>query len=112
MLKVFKDFDDRPVQPDHWHQHGPVDAGIHTEDYSYSISPGFWKADEEEPQLPRVSRSEWYYHVESMAGSREPWQLITTTFNKAGEGTMLEPSQDWDSSYGYGFYLDSLNNMH
>jgi hypothetical protein len=111
VLKLFKDFDDCPVQPDHWHQYGPADAEIHLENYSYSISPGFWLADEEEPRLPRVRRSEWRHHVECMVGSGEPWQLITT-FNEAGEGTMIEPSQDWDSSSGYGSYLDSLHGVH
>jgi hypothetical protein len=47
-----------------------------------------------------------------MVDSGEPWQLITT-FNEAGEGTMVESSSHhWQSGSGYGYYLDALNEIH
>jgi hypothetical protein len=110
VLKVFKDFKNCRVQPNSWHQYGPAHADLWIKDYSFSVSPGFWRADKDQPDLPRVSDSEWRHHVQSMVDSNEPWQLITT-FNEAGEGTMVESSIDWPSISGYGIYLDALNEI-
>jgi hypothetical protein len=110
VLKVFKGFRECSFQPDSWHQYGPADAVNHVSP-TFAISPGFWKADIAEPLLPRVSASEWHANVLAMVASGEPWQLITT-FNEAGEGTLVEASSDWQSDSGYGYYLDSLNEIH
>ena len=40
----------------------------------------------------------------------EPWQLIVS-FNKAGEGTLIEPSPNWENDSGYGIYLDCLHEI-
>jgi hypothetical protein len=84
VLKLFRGFLDCPTQPDSWHQYGPADAEVRIAGYSYSISPGFWRADSRRPLLERQSRSQWRSIVENMVNSQEPWQLITT-FNEAGE---------------------------
>ena len=91
--KVFSKFYDCGYQPDAWHQYGPASSFLRHEGYSVSISPGFWKADEDKPRLERLNHSEWCGHVQDMVDSNEPWQLITT-FNEAGEGTLIEPSSD------------------
>ena len=44
-----------------------------------------------------------------MVASREQWQLVTT-FNEWGEGTAVEGATEWQSSSGYGAYLDALHN--
>ena len=110
VLKVFQGFRECSFQPDSWHQYGPADAVNHVSP-TFAISPGFWRADIAQPLLPRVSASEWRTNVHSMVDSGEPWQLITT-FNEAGEGTMIEASHHWDSDTGYGFYLDTLHDIY
>jgi hypothetical protein len=111
VLKLFKGFRHCPVQPDSWHQYGPADAVVQIPGHSFGVSPGFWRADIAEPRLDRVSESDFCANVDLMVQSNEPWQLITT-FNEAGEGTMVEPSPHWPSSSGYGFYLDCLHTYH
>lgn len=110
VLKVFPGYKECSVQPDSWHQYGPAAAVNHVSP-TFAISPGFWRADIAQPLLPRVGASEWRTNVRAMVDSGEPWQLITT-FNEAGEGTMVESSSHWQSSSGYGYYLDSLNEIH
>jgi hypothetical protein len=112
VLKLFPDFEDCRVQPDSWHQYGPADAVLHYPDHSYSVSPGFWRADIARPLLPRVSRQDFCSNVRDMVDSSAPWQLVTT-FNEAGEGTMVETASNyWTSSSGYGYYLDCLHDYH
>jgi len=108
--KVFSKFHDYPVQPNAWHQYGPASAFLHHDGYSVSISPGFWKADEESPRLPRLNQTAWCQHVQAMVDSKEAWQLVTT-FNEAGEGTLIQPSEHWPSKSGYGYYLDCLHDI-
>lgn len=111
VTKLFSNYNDCPVQPDGWHQYGPAKAIQHHETYSFVISPGFWKADEKTARFPRLSKSEWCDNVQLMVDSNEPWQLITT-FNEAGEGTIIEPSKEnWPSKSGYGYYLDCLHDI-
>jgi hypothetical protein len=106
VLKVFPGFEHCPNQPDSWHQYGPADAVIRGQDY-FCVSPGFWKADES-PMLPRVDNSTWHRNVRDMVSSNADWQLITT-FNEAGEGTLIEAADAWESDSDYGFYLDALH---
>jgi hypothetical protein len=112
VLKLFQGFRECSLQPDSWHHCGPSDAVNHVSP-TFAISPGFWRADIAQPLLPRVSAaSEWRTNVHAMVGSGEPWQLITT-FNEAGEGTMIEASRHWDSDTRYGFYLlDALHDIY
>jgi hypothetical protein len=110
VLKLFSDHENCSVQPSQWHQYGPASAVVHQPGYSFSISPGFWRADQAEPLLARVSNEDFYTSVVSMVNSNEPWQLITT-FNEWGEGTAVEPAAEWASPSGYGYYLDSLHNV-
>ena len=112
VLKVLKGFRECPVQPDSWHQYGPGDGVAQVKDYSFSISPGFWRADMKTPLLPRVANDAFCSNVERMVSSDDPWQLITT-FNEAGEGTIVEASSlHWGSDTKYGFYLDCLHLYH
>jgi hypothetical protein len=111
VLKLFHGFEDCPVQPSSWHQYGPARATLSYDGHSYSISPGFWHANEDEPRLPRLNETEWCQNVEDMVSSGDPWQLVTT-FNEAGEGTIIEPSTNWTSNSGYGYYLDCLHDYY
>lgn len=111
VLKLFRGFTDCPVQPDSWHQYGPAAAINYNQGYSMSISPGFWRADQEEPLLARLSEDEWRGNVAKMVDRNEQWQLVTT-FNEWGEGTSVESGTDWESDSGYGFYLDALHEIY
>jgi hypothetical protein len=108
VLKLFYDFEDCPLQPDSWHQYAPARDVVSYEGHSFSISPGFWYAGESGPLLPRVNKASWCQNVQDMVDSGDPWQLITT-FNEAGEGSSIEPSAEWASDSGYGYYLDCLH---
>lgn len=112
VMKLFKGYKFCSVQPNHWHQYGPSTEYIHIRGESTSISPGFWKADVEKPELPRVSKARFCENAQKMVDSGEDWQLITT-FNEAGEGTMIEASSsNWGSETKYGYYLDCLHQHH
>ncbi|KAI2498481.1 sigma-70 [Fragilaria crotonensis] len=111
VLKLFVGHQDCPVQPDHWHQYGPAAAVVSKPGYSFTVSPGFWRADKDSPTLARLSEQSWRDNVLKMVNSQEDWQLITT-FNEWGEGTAVESAQEWASTSGLGFYLDALNDIH
>ena len=106
VLKVFPKYMNCPNQPDSWHQYSPADATVNRS-LSYTISPGFWKEGEETPRLTR-DLSQWNSDILSMIASGSRFQLITT-FNEWGEGTAIEPGQEWSSPSGYGAYLDALH---
>ena len=112
VLKLFKGYRDCGTQPDSWHQYGPANAVARIKDVSFSVSPGFWRADIERPLLPRVKPADFCQNVKDMVDSGDPWQLVTT-FNEAGEGTMVEASSaHWGSDTKYGAYLDCLHDYH
>jgi Glycosyl hydrolase family 99 len=97
VLKVFSGYRTCASQPDAWHQYGPAAATDSQTGYSFTISPGFWKAGETAPRLAR-DQSRWTTNVQQMIASRAPWQLVTT-FNEWGEGTAVESSTTWNSAY-------------
>jgi len=107
VLKVFKDYLTCKTQPDSWHQYAPGKDAI-DESYAFGVSPGFWRAYDEEPKLKRVTKPKFCANVQRMVQSPAQWHLITT-FNEAGEGTMIESSEEWKSNSGYGYYLDCLH---
>jgi hypothetical protein len=108
ITKLFGGYRNCAVQPDHWHQYGVGDGTLEYSDVSFTIGPGFWKANEAQPDKPRLSRAQWCDNVEEMVDSGQPWQLIVS-FNEAGEGTMVESSPSWASNTKYGHYLDCLH---
>src|SRR4029077_19548860 len=89
-----------------WHQYGPAVRTDRQGSFSFSISPGFFKAGESSPRLPR-DLTAWNAAVCQMVASGTQWQLVTT-FNEFGEGTAVEPATEWQSASGYGAYLDTL----
>ena len=111
VLKLFKGFEHCLFQPDAWHQYGPGSAANVKEGHSFSISPGFWRADISSPSLPRLSENEWRQVVTDMVDSNESLQLLTT-FNEWGEGTAAEGAKEWRSDSGFGYYLDALNQIY
>jgi hypothetical protein len=108
VLKVFTGYKTCANQPNGWHQYAPAVAIDSQAGYSYTISPGFNKPGESGPRLVRdVTR--WYGNVRGMIASAAPWQLVTT-FSEWGEGTSVEDATEWQSTSGYGDYLDALHN--
>ena len=105
-LKVFYGYKNCTSQPDSWHQYGPNAPADDQAGYSYSISPGFWRADQSSPLLAR-DPARWQTNANAMAASNEPWRLVTT-FNEWTEGTSVESAQEWASASGQGTYLDAL----
>lgn len=108
VLKVFPGYHSCSNQPDGWHQYGPAVAESSQPGYSFSISPGFWKANEADPRLARDLPT-WNQDIQDMIASGAPFQLITT-FNEWGESTAVESAEEWATSSGYGAYLDALHN--
>jgi len=111
VLKVFHERESCSSQPDGWHQYGPSRGVHHHTGLSYSISPGFWRADAVNPALARHSEGKWRQLVKDMVESDEPWQLIVS-FNEWGEGTAIESAVGWESKTGYGYYVDALHDIH
>lgn len=112
VLKLFGGFLQCPDQPDSWHQYGvgKEDGVVHNPGHSFVIAPGFWHARTQIPMLERMNKELFCSNAQSMVQAGDPWQLIVS-FNEAGEGTLIEPSPDWDSPSGYGDYLDCLHNI-
>jgi hypothetical protein len=109
VLKVFPGYRACASQPDAWHQYAPANAEDAQADFSFTISPAFWKASEDAPRLAR-DPAQWSKSVSDMVASKAPWQLITT-FNEWGEGTSVEDAVEWQTASGYGAYLDVLHNL-
>jgi hypothetical protein len=107
VLKVFPGYQACLNQPDGWHQYAPANSVDSQGQYSYTISPGFWKVGEN-PRLVR-NLSVWRQSIRNMIASGADFQLITT-FNEWGEGTSVESAEEWVTLSGYGAYLDALHN--
>jgi hypothetical protein len=107
VLKVFSGFKTCAAQPAGWHQYAPAQAADSQIGYSYSIGPGFNKANEASARLGR-DLARWAQNVRDMVASGAPFQLVTT-FNEWGEGTSVESATEWATSSGYGAYLDLLH---
>jgi hypothetical protein len=107
VLKVFPGYRACPAQPEGWHQYSPDQAEDDQRPYSFSISPGFYKATEATPRLARDPAA-WAQAARAMVASRARFQLVTT-FNEWGEGTAVESARQWQSPSGFGSYLDTLH---
>ena len=105
VLKVFSGYRDCFAQPSSWHQYAPARATDRQTGFAYSISPGFWRADEAAPRLPR-NLTRWRQNIREMVVAGDPWQLVTT-FNEWGEGTAVEEAKTWGSK-PYGSYIGAL----
>ena len=109
VLKVFAGYRQCSAQPDSWHQYGPASATDSQPGYSYSVSPGFWKAGETAPRLAR-DLTRWQANPRSMVASGAPWQLITT-WNEFGEGTAVEDAQEWSQPGIFGVYIEDMRGL-
>jgi len=99
-----------PNQPDAWHFYSGHNGSIGFNEkppFDFTVSPGFFKANESTPRLVRDSAA-FTANVKTMVASGMPWQLVTS-FNEWGEGTAVESAQEWASPSGYGTYLDILH---
>lgn len=106
-LKLFPRYQNCNSQPDSWHQYG-VGDGVLDYDECTTIAPGFWRSDQSNAMYPRVGRQTFCRQVTTMNDNNRDWQLITS-FNEWGEGTAVESAVEWQSSSGYGQYLDCLH---
>jgi hypothetical protein len=109
-LKVFPGYRECPKQPDSWHQYVPADSFDQQGSNSATVSPGFFKFNEPAPRLPRDMRR-FNADLRRQVTSGARWQLVTS-FNEWGEGTAVEPSQEWQSPSGYGTYLDAMRSVY
>ncbi|HEY3312202.1 MAG TPA: hypothetical protein VGK00_11240 [Anaerolineales bacterium] len=107
VLKIFPGYRTCASQPDSWHQYAPAVAQKAVGSSSFTISPGFWKANEGQPQLER-DLSRWNADIRAMIASKADFQLVTS-FNEWGEGTATESASEWQSPSGFGVYLDALH---
>jgi len=89
-LQVFGGYTRCASQPDSWHQYGPASRTDAQGKFSFSVSPGYWKANEASPKLGRDPVA-FATAVRSMVASGAQWQLITT-FSEWGEGSQIESS--------------------
>jgi hypothetical protein len=109
VLGVFPGYRKCVSQPEGWHQYG-VDFASGEDDqpgYSFTIMPGFWRADETAPRFAR-DLLRWRKNVRDMVASGRPLQLVTS-FSEWGEGTAVESAREWASASGFGSYLDALH---
>jgi hypothetical protein len=106
VLRVFPGYAACPQQPQGWHQYAPAQAFDQQGKFSFTVSPGFWKAG----GPSRLSRdlTRFATDVAAMAASRAQFQLITT-YNEWGEGTPVESADEWLSASGHGAYMDVLH---
>lgn len=106
VLKVFSGYRTCTPQPDSWHAYAPANAESTASGYSFAVSPGFWRADQQSPVLAR-NLGRWQQNVDNMVASQAPWQLVTT-FNEWGEGTAVEHATEWSLS-PHGQYIETLH---
>lgn len=106
VLKVFEGYRTCDQQPQDWHQYAAANYTDSQLPYAFTVSPGFYKADESRPRLAR-SLVTWQRSLGAMTSSKARWQLVTS-YNEWGEGTAVEPAQEWRSASGHGAFLDAL----
>jgi hypothetical protein len=106
VLKLFPGYKTCASQPDGWHQYSASPETSHGRE-SFTVSPGFWKWDEQSPHSAR-DPERFRQNVRHMVASGANYQLIIS-LNEWGEGTAVESAQEWASPSGYGVYLDALH---
>lgn len=97
------------TQPDAWHRYAttlPEAEVVNRPGMCFSISPGFWRFDQEAPALAR-DPVRWQQNVQHMVASKSTFQMINT-FDEWGEGTSVANALDWATPDGQGSYLDAL----
>lgn len=87
-----------PLMDGYWGYHRENFADIGN---TYSICPGFWRVDDEEPVTTR-DLSRWHDDIADLVASGEEWHLIIS-FNEWGEGSGFEPTDEYGTDY-----LDAL----
>ena len=107
VLKVFGGYRNCVDQPAGWHQY--IDSLDVQQGYSASVSPGFWKNDQQTPQVAR-DLDRFRRDATTVATSGAPFQLVMT-YNEYGEGTAVESTTSWPSPSGHGAYMDILHEV-
>jgi hypothetical protein len=107
VLSGFAGWAECPWQPQAWHQYSADRSAYTFAPSSYMISPGFHEVRAPAPALSR-SLEAWRQSIAGMVASNAPWQLVIS-FNEWPEGTSVESGVDWETSSGFGAYLDALH---
>ena len=97
VLKVFSNYKLCPNQPDSWHQYGPATARSQHMPYSNNVSPGFWFHSDPAARLER-DPARFRSDLQAMKTAAPEW-MLTTSFNEFGEGTVVEPTQEFGTTY-------------
>jgi hypothetical protein len=105
VMKVFTGYASATPAPNSWHQYGPASRIAIHGTHSYVISPGYWQANDlSDPPgtgaFPYLVRSpaDFAAAVRTMQASSNNWKLVTT-FNEWGEGTGIEPTDQFSDIY-------------
>ncbi len=95
-FKVFPMYGTCVSEPEDWHQYSPVYGYDQQGNSSVSVSPGYWRKGD----APRLARDPVRFEsdVKKMVASGAHWQLVTT-WNEWGEGTAVEPADEWGNRY-------------
>jgi hypothetical protein len=109
VMKLFQGYASCAVQPDSWHQYGPAVGYQEHSPFSAVVSPGFWLKGTASPALAR-DPARFAADVGKMNAADARFKLITT-FDEWGEGTAVEPADEWQSASGNGVYLDVLHDQ-
>ena len=96
VLRVFPGYAACASQPDSWHQYSPAVGFDQQGKLAAVASPGFWLKGNS-VRLPR-DPVRFESDVKKVAASGAFWQLITT-WSEWGEGTIVEPAQEWGNTY-------------
>lgn len=120
VLKVYGGYEGDASKANSWHQYAPANRAGQHGNYSYYVSPGFWK-DGDPVRLER-NLQEFRNAVSDMVDADTTWKLIQT-WNEWGEGSSVEPGEQvvqttsGDAApdpYGAIFgnaYIDALNEI-
>ncbi len=123
VLKVYSNYRTDPCQPDSWHQYAPSSRTDSQGNYSFMVSPGFWRSGDA-PRLCRnlngaaqancksdnltLSVPSFQSGVQSMVNSTATWRLIET-WNEWGEGSAVEPGFQVVQTNGSNYATENPN---
>jgi RHS repeat-associated protein len=111
VMKTFSNYQNCPSQPQAWYSANPQQREKQDSFNSFSISPGYQTTTTTSSQVVPRKLSTWRTNIQDQVNSNPVanWQIVTS-FNQWNEGSAVESAGQWQSSSGYGDYVDALNN--
>jgi hypothetical protein len=107
VLRSFSGYSNCTAYSDGWHAYSANKYEFNLGRYAYTISPGFYFAQDSAPARQRNLRT-WKRSVRRMTASDAQFHFVIS-FNEWGEGTAIESAAQWRSPSGFGRYLDVLH---